>query len=156
MVRSAAGCAGGDAEWRADWHHSIAGDVRQYLLWRDKTEPVIYGSQPVILFGLRGDYRGAHYVEEQVIIFKTYADLRISMPRLLQQFETLVLKGTVSRVPGLSRPRSGAVAVGIRGAARRYTISASAKAARRAAVNNSNFREQKVAHAEYVKKHAEE
>jgi putative FmdB family regulatory protein len=72
-----------------------------------------------------------------------------------EQFETLVLKGTVAECPAchgrdLEQLLSGfAVSSdGIR--------QANAKAARRAAVANPNFKEQKVAHAEYVKKHAEE
>ncbi len=72
-----------------------------------------------------------------------------------EQFETLVLKGTVAECPAchshdLEQLLSG-FAVSSDGSRQ-----ANAKAARRAAVNNSNFKEQKVAHAEYVKKHAEE
>ncbi len=72
-----------------------------------------------------------------------------------QQFETLVLKGAIAECPAchgqdLEQLLSG-FAVSSDGIRR-----ASAKAARHAAVNNSNFRDQKVAHAEYVKKHADE
>jgi putative FmdB family regulatory protein len=72
-----------------------------------------------------------------------------------QQFELLVLKNTVVECPScqsgdLEQLLSGfAVSSdGIR--------SANARAARRAAVNSNDHRDKNVAHAEYVKKHAEE
>jgi putative FmdB family regulatory protein len=72
-----------------------------------------------------------------------------------QQFETLVLKGTVAECPAchgrdLEQLLSG-FAVSSEG-----MRNASAKAARRAAATSSDLRDKNVAHAEYVKKHAEE
>ena len=37
-----------------------AGDLRQCLLRRNATEPAVYGGQPVVILGVRGDYRSAH------------------------------------------------------------------------------------------------
>ena len=72
-----------------------------------------------------------------------------------QQFELLVLKSTVAACPScqsrdLEQLLSGfAVSSdGIR--------SANARAARRASLNSSDYKEKNIAHAEYVKKHADE
>ena len=72
-----------------------------------------------------------------------------------EQFELLVLKGTVAQCPAcggrdLEQLLSGfAVSSdGIR--------QANARASRRAQVANANFKDQRAAHQEYVKKHAEE
>jgi putative FmdB family regulatory protein len=71
------------------------------------------------------------------------------------QFETLVLKGTVAECPACRgrdlEPLLSGFAVSSEG-----MRSASAKAARRAAATSSDLRDKNVAHAEYVKKHAEE
>ena len=71
------------------------------------------------------------------------------------EFELLVLKGTVAECPecksqDLEQLLSG-FAVSSDGSRR-----ANAAASRRAQVNSSTFKEQKVADAEYVRKHADE
>jgi putative FmdB family regulatory protein len=71
------------------------------------------------------------------------------------QFETLVLKGSVAECPAcngrdLEQLLSG-FAVSSDG-----QRAANARASRRAQATSSDFRDQKTAQAEYVKKHAEE
>jgi putative FmdB family regulatory protein len=72
-----------------------------------------------------------------------------------EQFETLVLKGTVAECPACHGHDLEQLLSGFAVSSEGMRL-ANAKAARRAAVSSSDLRDQKVAQAEYVKKHAEE
>src|SRR5438046_4694808 len=50
------------AEWGTDWNDFTARDLREFVFWRAEEEPIVYGGEPVAVYGVCGDAGGAHYV----------------------------------------------------------------------------------------------
>jgi putative FmdB family regulatory protein len=72
-----------------------------------------------------------------------------------ERFEMLVLKGTVAECPACHGQDLEQLLSGF-AVSSESSRTANARASRRAAATSSNFKEQQVAQAEYVKKHADE
>jgi putative FmdB family regulatory protein len=72
-----------------------------------------------------------------------------------QQFELLVLKGTVAACPSCQSCDLDQLLSGFAPSSD-ANRAASARAARKSAVHSSDYRDKNVAHSEYVRKHAKE